>query len=542
MVATLKGKAWMRLAMLGSLVGVRCIAQVPQAKLDAGMVEGSVSNGVASFKGIPYAAAPLGALRWRAPQPVKPWSGVKKVITYAADCMQVPFPSDAAPLGTTPAEDCLYVNVWEPAGTAPGAKLPVLVWIFGGGSVNGGASPEVYSGESFAKQGLMVVSFNYRIARFGFFAHPALTAANADGGLLGNYGYMDQIEAMKWLHRNAAALGGDPGNVTVFGESAGGRSVHMLLGTSLANGLFERAIIDSAGGRNGGQSRVSGAMAHGAPSGESIGLKFAESIGVPGTGADALAKLRALPAEAIRGDLNMATSRTNYYSGYMVDGKLILSGQEEPWAEGATQNVPLIIMTNSGDAGSAPGDSIDALFAGFGRDADKARAAYMKDGTKSLAELKGEVGRDRTHLEPSRFVASMNTLRGNPTYVGRFSYVATSLRSQRKLVPHATELPFVFDTVKAKYGAATTDKDEAAAHAVLTYYANFAKTGDPNGSGLPAWPKFDPAADVLMNFTMDDGPVAMKDPFHDRLDATELFDTRVPSAPYVEPVVPTKKP
>ncbi|MFT4255131.1 MAG: carboxylesterase family protein, partial [Caulobacter sp.] len=195
------------------------------ATIASGKIQGVATDGVIAFKGVPFAAPPVGDLRWRAPQPALAWTGVRPAAAYGHDCMQKPFPSDAAPLGTEPAEDCLVANVWRPA-EASAKKLPIMVWIYGGGFVNGGSSPEVYSGAQFARQGVVFVSFNYRVGRFGFFGHPALTAANADGGRLGNYGYMDQIAALKWIKANAAAFGGDPDNITVFGESAGGGSVH----------------------------------------------------------------------------------------------------------------------------------------------------------------------------------------------------------------------------------------------------------------------------------------------------------------------------
>jgi para-nitrobenzyl esterase len=209
-----------------------------QVTIDTGQLKGAVADGVVSFKGVPFAAPPVGDLRWRAPQPVKAWTGVRQATEFGADCMQKPFPGDAAPLGVTPAEDCLYVNLWLPQSGAAG-KLPVMVWIYGGGFVNGGSSPAVYDGSPFAKRGVVFVSFNYRLGRFGFFAHPALTKENPQGPL-GNYGYMDQIAALKWVQRNVAAFGGDPGNVTIFGESAGGGSVLALMTSPLAKGLFHK--------------------------------------------------------------------------------------------------------------------------------------------------------------------------------------------------------------------------------------------------------------------------------------------------------------
>jgi para-nitrobenzyl esterase len=236
--------AFLAAALLLSLP-CRIHAQVVQT--DSGPVSGATADGVTSYKGIPYAAPPVGPLRWRPPQPPASWTSVRAATAYGHDCMQLPFPSDAAPLGTTPSEDCLVVNVWVPAKHSA-AKLPVMFWIYGGGWVNGGSSPDVYDGKEFAKGGVVLVSINYRLGRFGFFAHPALTK-ESHGGLLGNYGYMDQIAGLKWVQRNIAAFGGDPKNVTIFGESAGGFSVHMLMTTQLSDGLFERAIVESGGGR-----------------------------------------------------------------------------------------------------------------------------------------------------------------------------------------------------------------------------------------------------------------------------------------------------
>nr|WP_246842026.1 carboxylesterase family protein [Caulobacter sp. FWC26] len=196
------------LAMLGA---GQALAADPTVTTTFGPVVGEASSGVAAFKGVPFAAPPVGPLRWRAPQRPKAWVTPRDAKAYGPDCMQKPFPGDAAPLGVTPSEDCLYVNVWTPEAALKGkTKLPVMVWIYGGGFVNGGSSPAVYAGDRFARDGVVLVSFNYRVGRFGFFAHPALTAANADGGLLGNYGLMDQIAALHWVRDTIAAFGGIP--------------------------------------------------------------------------------------------------------------------------------------------------------------------------------------------------------------------------------------------------------------------------------------------------------------------------------------------
>ena len=223
-------------------------------KTDAGPVTGVVAGDVAAYKGIPFAAPPVGDLRWKAPQPVKPWTAALAADHYAADCMQKPFGGDAAPLGTPPAEDCLYLNVWTPAARAA-APLPVMVWIYGGGFVNGGSSPAVYDGSAFARRGIVFVSMNYRLGRFGFFAHPALTAETPKGTPLGNYGFLDQFAALQWVKRNAAAFGGDPANVTIFGESAGGGSVNALMISPMAKGLFHKAIVAVGRRPRAGRSR-----------------------------------------------------------------------------------------------------------------------------------------------------------------------------------------------------------------------------------------------------------------------------------------------
>jgi para-nitrobenzyl esterase len=508
----------------GVLLSTGALAQSAPAtvKTETGLVQGKVDDGVLSFKGVPFAKPPLGDLRWRPPEPAAPWTGVRVADQYGHDCMQKPFPSDAAPLGTEPAEDCLVLNVWRPSAAAKG-KLPVMVWIYGGGFVNGGSSPEVYSGAAFAKKGVVFVSFNYRIGRLGFFAFPALSKEQS-GGPLGNYGYMDQIAALKWVKQNIAAFGGDPDNVTVFGESAGGGSVNMLLTSPAAKGLFNKAIIESGGGRGNlmGDRRPTEDLP-GLPSGESVGVNFAKSKGIEGTGPEALAKLRALPASAI-GDLDMmsmASAGPPTYAGPMQDGKIVVESPEKAYRAGREAKVPVMIGANSSDIGFAFAKTADELFAGFGANAAKARGAYDPDKTGNMGLLTGQVGGDQMMVEPARFVASTLAAQGLSTYEYRFSYVAASMKDQWKTgAPHATEIPYVFDTVKAKYGATLDPKDEALAQAANTYWVNFAKTGDPNGPGLPHWPRYQPGRDEIMDFSAAGTPVGEADPWKTRLDVT----------------------
>lgn len=256
-----------------------------QVTLADGVLQGAVDDGVIAFKGIPFAAPPIGPLRWRAPQPVAKWSGVRDATAYGHDCAQLPFPSDAAPLGTPPSEDCLYANVWRPA--TKQAKLPVLVWVYGGGFVNGGASPATYSGAELAKKGILFFSFNYRLGRFGIFGHPQLTAETG-AGELANYNHMDQIAALRWVQKNIAAFGGDPANVTIMGESAGGRSIHSLVTSPQTKGLFARAVVQSGGG--GDNVAAQSDMA----SLEALGTAFGETKGIAAGAPQALAQIARL--------------------------------------------------------------------------------------------------------------------------------------------------------------------------------------------------------------------------------------------------------
>ena len=493
--------------------------------LASGKIQGVAADGVLSFKGVPFAQPPVGELRWRAPQPVKPWTGVRPAKAYGHDCMQKPFPSDAAPLGTEPAEDCLVANVWRPA-EASTKPLPVMVWIYGGGFVNGGSSPAVYAGDQFAKQGIVFVSFNYRVGRFGFFGHPALTAANADGGRLGNYGYMDQIAALKWVKENAKAFGGDPNNVTVFGESAGGGSVHMLLTSPESKGLFQKAAIMSGGGRGSlmGPRRLSQDLP-GTPSAETIGVNFAKSVGIEGTGPEALKALRALTAEQVTAGLNMAAmfnpSGPPTYGGPMLDGKIVVADPEVAYRAGTQVKGPVMVGATSADIGFGFAQTKDQVFDPFGPLKAQAQAAYDPSGDADVRLVAYNVAMDKMMVEPARFVAQTISAQGVPAYEYRFSYVADSMKGEWKMgAPHATDIPFVFDTVKAKYGDALTAKDAALARAANAYFSNFAKTGNPNGPGLSTWPAYDAKSDVLMDFGADGAAIAKPEPWKARMDVT----------------------
>ena len=494
-------------------------AAVDEVRIESGSLKGAAAGSVVAFKGIPYAAPPIGRNRWRAPQPVVPWKGVRSAEAFGSDCMQLPFPGDAAPLGNKPAEDCLYLNVWAPVARSSG-KRPVMVWIYGGGFVNGGTSPAVYDGTHFAERGVVFVSFNYRVGRFGFFAHPALSREDPTG-LLGNYCFLDQIAALKWVRKNIARFGGDPGNVTLFGESAGGGSVLTMMTTPLARGLFHKAIIESGGGRSllGPMRRIH-ESAPNLPSGEAVGIAFAEKAGIQGEDAAALAALRQLPAERVVDGLNMATMGNPTYAGPMIDGKIVSESSEQAMLAGRAMKIPLMAGANSNDIGFSFAKTMDELFAPFGANKEKAQTVYNPEKSTELRKIGALVASDRMMVEPARFVVRMAAEAGQPAYEYRFSYVAESLRKQWKGAPHATEIPFVFDTVAARYGKDLAPADEAIAKAVIAYWVAFAKTGNPDGEGRPHWPRYNAKDDELMDFT-NAGPMAVQDSWKPRLDLTE---------------------
>lgn len=457
------------LTMLGAMPATARPAARPVVLTNVGAVRGSTEGTVSAFLGIPYAAAPTGQNRWRAPQPAVRWKGTRDAARYGSDCAQAPFPPDSAPIRTAPSEDCLYLNVWKPAKARPGAKLPVMVWIHGGGFVNGGSSPAVYSGVNFARDGVVLISINYRLGRFGFFAHPGLTAEG--GG--GNFGFLDQIAALKWVRANAASFGGDASRVTVFGESAGGMSMHMLLQSPLARGLFAQAIIESGGGRN-TLPMPDKAAASG------IGEMFA-----PGLTAQ---QLRALPADTITGNLSMMTMNQKGYSGPMVDGQTILGQSVEVIAAGKYARVPVMVGANSADGFPFVTDK-DKVFAQFGADETAARKLYDPDGTTPGLVVATMVSADQTFIEPARAVARGLAAQGQPVFLYRFAHNGVKMGAAMGGAPHASEIPYVFDLAGLRPDQLDTGSDAAVAALTHRYWVNFAQTGRPDGAGnVPAWP------------------------------------------------------
>lgn len=491
----------------------------PTVSIAQGMLTGVSNDHIESFKGIPYAAAPIGDLRWRPPQLPQTWSGIRHASRFGHDCTQMPVSWDDTPPTTQPSEDCLYLNVWRPH-TA--ARLPVLVWIHGGGFVNGASSAALYDGAHFAKDGIIFVSINYRLGRFGFFAHPALTAEHPDEPK-GNYGYMDQIAALRWVHDNIAAFGGNPDQVTIMGESAGGASVLMLLNAPGARGLFARAIAQSGGGSDFSQNERISEVSAGKAAAEEVGIAFAKSVGIEGRGAQALRALRKLNAMKVAGDLNMETMFTGKefttYTDPMIDGKIVTSSLLDIYAKRLQARLPLLIGATGADISFFSARSKDDAFSAFGPAQAAARKAYDVDGSVPLEQLIAKIGADRYMVEPARHAARAFAATGVAVYEYRFTYVPPGLKATSPNgAGHFSDVPFVFETQNLFKGGQTSPGDAAVAAQIHAYWVNFIKSGDPNGPGLAQWPRYFADRDELLEIG-ENGPKAMADPWKERLDA-----------------------
>jgi len=470
----------------------------PRVEVEGGAVVGTRSGELASYRGIPFAAPPVRELRWKAPQPVVPRQGDLVADRYSPMCLQALRAKNSVfYLGEEPSsEDCLYLNVWSTA--SAGEKRPVMVFVYGGGWTIGSASLPLYSGEPLAKKGAVVVSFNYRVGALGFLAHPELTAEG--GGASGNYGLMDMVAALKWVNANIARFGGDPANVTLYGQSAGSVAIAFLAASPQANGLFHRAIGQSGGYALGGRL-------HTLADGEKAGVAAAEKLKAP-----SLKALRNLGGDAIlSGDNNMRP---------VVDGVLLPQQPVEIYAAGKQMKVPVLIGSNADEGTAYPVVMTPAAFEAdarkrYGAEADAMLALYPAKTDEEARASSYALMRDRTFAGPMRRWGIEQT-KVAPVFMYHFSRVhpfidGVGFQQQdpgsRMGAYHGAEMAYAYGTydVLNRFGAtrAWTDADRKYADAMMGYWLAFARSGDPNAEGLPAWPAYKPDAEQVMLFGQD---------------------------------------
>jgi len=471
--ARVAGAAFLALAG-GFLLGCQSPPPAgPTAAVAGGTVAGRLENGVHVFRGIPYAAPPIGTQRWRPPQPAGAWDGVRDAGAFGPACPQPERRDRRTGVGET-AEDCLYLNVWAP----PRADAaPVMVWIHGGAFRLGAGSLPFYDGTSFAANGVILVTFNYRLGRFGFFAHPSLEHN-------GNFGLMDQVAALEWVQDNVAAFGGDPDNVTVFGESAGGASVLYLLTSPKTGGLFARAAIQSGGG-----TQVTPHLTRRRGLRQSL-----MAAGVEWQGADvSAAELRALPVDAVLGEGRIGGIGS---VGPVIDGEWVVADPGARLLAGAFQRVPVLVGSNGNEA---------SVLAAFGTDAARAVAAAGVDredlvGLYPEQDWAARAWGDAAFVTGARFTAREVAEAGEEAYLYHFDYVLERRRDAVAGAGHGSEIPFVFNTLDAlpMSRLLVTDTDRAMARRLHSHWLSFARSGDPAGRVEGYWPAYTPANDMLL--------------------------------------------
>jgi para-nitrobenzyl esterase len=492
-VRAIHGKVFTLGVLVLALLTCASFAQeAPSVAVTGGKIRGMLlKSGGAVFKGVPFATPPVGELRWREPVPVKAWTGVRDATAFGARCMQN---------GENVSEDCLYLNVWTPEWPAKSRK-PVMLWIHGGGNFAGASSEGIFDGEKLAERGILLVSANYRLGVFGFFAHPELTAESPHHAS-GNYGLMDQLAALKWVHENIAKFGGNPRNVTIFGESAGSLDINVLMTSPLAKGLFARLIGES------GPVVAPPSLAEG----EKKGSSAAASLH-----AESLKAMRAVPAAELQKATGQGLTFLGPLLGVVVDGWVLPKQTFSVFEAGQEHRADLLLGSNAREL-MRPFFPVKGLSEGisdqYGPLASRAFQVYgVKEGAEGTPDP--VYGNSMAQwATDSQFrcgtVAELvwHSRAGNVSYEFQFSRVP--VRRENVGAAHGSELPYVFGTLSIAGRAANAPRynnvDETVSDQMQQYWTNFAKTGNPNGGLLPPWPKFDPSARAYMDLTAN-GPV-----------------------------------
>jgi para-nitrobenzyl esterase len=489
---------------------LRVIASAVPVKVEGGLLEGTVEDTLTVYRGIPFAAPPLGDLRWRPPQPASKWQGVRAADKFGAPCIQTN--PALANVPYTPSEDCLYLNVWTPAKRAAD-RLPVLVWIHGGGFTAGATAERLYHGEHLAKKGVVVVTLGYRLGAFGFLAHRGLSAEN-DKHVSGNYGLMDMIAGLQWVQKNISAFGGNPKRVIIFGESAGGIAVSMLCASPLAKGLFHGAMSQSGGsfgpvrGGSGGPGENMKLLADAEKAGEAWAAA---------AGASTVADMRRLSADKVQA----AAQNQRGMTWPICDGWVIPDDQYKLYQAGRYNDTPILVGYNSDEGATfgvprTPEAYVESVRQRYGSFAERLLALYPAgDGT--VAKTARDLTRDVAFGWPTWAWARLQAKTGKSKVFFYYfdhhpEYPAGSPRAGFGAA-HGAEVPYVFQHLDLPRLPPATAEDQDMAEMMATFWTNFAKYGDPNGKGLPSWPAFSGANPQVMHFTnkAQAGPVVSEE-------------------------------
>jgi para-nitrobenzyl esterase len=484
-------------------------------KTAQGAVHGKLINDgkVRAYSGIPYAAPPVGDLRWKAPQPPAKWSGVRDATDFAARCPQWPIWADYIFLDTGPSEDCLHLNVYSPVAANRASRLPVMFWIHGGGYAAGAGSEPRYTNSQLPLHGVVLVTIDYRMGVFGFLASEDLEKEG--GGSAGNYGLMDMVAGLRWVKRNIAEFGGDPNNVTIFGESAGSFAVSTLMAVPEAQGLFDKGIGESGADFNGVIG--AGALAERAKRDQA----WVDSLGVKN-----LAELRAMPMDKL---LDEAKKKGIIGFGPVVDGRFLPEQTTKIYAAGKQAHVPLLAGWNRDErAGTLSKDMTVEKWKAFARDR---YGAHAEDFLKAYPAGSDEQAvRSADNYTTDQFIAfgtwqwiEAQVKTGDaPVYRYRFELPApaSEMHPEGKYAWHSDDLEYVFGTLDVRKGSVWRPDDRKLSEEIIAYWTNFAKTGDPNGPGLPEWPRYDKTSEVMH---LDAASKASPDTTHARYEFLREF-------------------